>query len=124
MNKLEKWKIEQKEYLQKRGLYHKRPEVILKRKIRSKTLKIQIINHYSNGTMRCKCCSENLIELLTLDHMNNDGCEHRKKIGHNSITIYRELINKGFPEGYQILCHNCNWAKSRFGICPHANVNI
>src|ERR1019366_6620613 len=42
------------------------------------------------GGCQCVCCSENNFELLTLDHKNGGGNEHRrelKKEGH--ITIYR-----------------------------------
>jgi len=38
-----------------------------------------------------------------------------------STKFYRWLVENDFPEGFQILCHNCNFAKSHNpGGCPHA----
>ena len=36
---------------------------------------------------------------------------------------YWSLVSRGFPAGYQVLCHNCNFAKSHGG-CPHHNREI
>ena len=30
------------------------------------------------------------------------------------------LINERFPEGFRVLCHNCNQAIGYYGECPHA----
>ena len=35
------------------------------------------------------------------------------------VPIYRYLKIRGFPPGYQVLCHNCNQAKGFYGKCPH-----
>jgi hypothetical protein len=29
------------------------------------------------------------------------------------------LVKNKFPGGFQVLCHNCNYAKARSGRCPH-----
>jgi hypothetical protein len=29
------------------------------------------------------------------------------------------LIRENFPQGFRILCHNCNQARGYYGICPH-----
>ncbi len=75
-----------------------------------------VLNHYSNGSITCKCCGEPQIEFLSIDHINNDGSTHRKEIGSN---LYNWLINNNFPEGFQVLCFNCNFAKGIYGFCPH-----
>jgi hypothetical protein len=36
----------------------------------------------------------------------------------NPPRFYRWLITNNFPDDFQILCHNCNYAKSHGG-CPH-----
>lgn len=82
-----------------------------------------VIEHYGGV---CSCCGESRWELLTIDHTFNDGAEHRKEIfgkyksqkfaGHK---FYHWLIQNDFPPGFQVLCHNCNSAKSSFGYCPH-----
>lgn len=66
----------------------------------------------------CKCCGEDHDDFLAIDHIYEDGAAHRKKIGPS--RIYRWLIKNNFPGGFQVLCFNCNWAKSRVrGGCPH-----
>ena len=35
--------------------------------------------------------------------------------------FYKYLMDNNYPEGLQIMCMNCNWARSRYGVCPHQN---
>jgi hypothetical protein len=60
-------------------------------------------------------------KFLTLDHVNNDGHEHRKVLKHrNPATLYRWIIENNFPPMFQVLCFNCNCGKNvNGGICPH-----
>jgi len=83
-------------------------------------LKMKVFNHYTNFNIKCNCCGENMIEFLSIDHVNNDGAEHRKKV-HSGSSLYYWLINNNYPSGYQILCMNCNFAKGKDKdhICPH-----
>jgi len=81
--------------------------------------KKMVIEYYSNGNNCCACCGESIFEFLTIDHMNNDGAEHRRQMEHGGRTIYRWLIQHDFPKGFQVLCYNCNCAKGHHGICPH-----
>ena len=87
-----------------------------KHKRRGHLLKIEVLGHYSKGKPKCACCRESHLEFLCMDHINNDGNKHRKEIG--LISIVRWLKTNGYPEGFQVLCFNCNWAKARGG-CPH-----
>lgn len=82
------------------------------------SVKMKIIEAYGG---KCVCCGENILEFLTIDHINNDGAADRKDNKHGSGgKLYRWLIKNGFPkENYQILCYNCNCAKGFFGYCPH-----
>ncbi len=85
-------------------------------------LKIECFQHYGNI---CKCCGESNIYFLTLDHILGNGNIHRKKIfKHNvgGVHMYRWLKKNNFPEGYTILCMNCNWATRYGGICPHKDI--
>lgn len=45
-------------------------------------------------------------------HADNGG-EHRRAIGRRGATydIYAQLKRNGFPDGFQVLCRNCNWIK-------------
>jgi hypothetical protein len=82
---------------------------------RDKNKKI-VIAHYSDGSNSCKCCGETAIEFLTVDHIEGGGSSHRKQIG---TGIIHYLLLNNLPQGYQILCFNCNCAKGFFGYCPH-----
>jgi hypothetical protein len=72
---------------------------------------------------KCACCQEKEFSFLSIDHIDNDGAEHRKKHSLKAgIKTYRFLINKNFPKGFQVLCFNCNFGKQiNHGICPHQN---
>ncbi len=72
--------------------------------------------HYGGDPPHCSCCGEGTIEFLAIDHIYNDGCKHRKTF---KGTIEQWLKLHGYPEGFQVLCHNCNFAKSHYHGCPH-----
>lgn len=80
-----------------------------------------VFSHYGN---KCMCCGETMKEFLTIDHINNDGAEHRRKINMKSGSrIYIWIVKNGFPKDLQILCWNCNCGKRvNKGICPHKNI--
>jgi len=67
---------------------------------------------------KCACCGEAEIRFLCIDHINNDGKEHRKVVGSGQLTTW--LCKHNFPKGFQTLCFNCNQGKHlNGGICPH-----
>lgn len=80
--------------------------------------KIGVLNHYGD---RCSCCGETQPLFLTIDHIDNDGAAHRRKVGNSSHNnIYGWLVRNKYPAGFQVLCMNCNQGKHRNGgICPH-----
>lgn len=68
---------------------------------------------------KCQCCGETTPEFLAIDHIYNDGKEHRKTVS-SGLSMYTWLKKQGFPQDrYQLLCQNCNWGKRLYGICPH-----
>jgi len=82
-------------------------------------LKPQVINHYSNGLNKCSCCGEKHIEFLSIDHIDGGGNIHRKSIHKSGVDFYRWLIQNKYPNGYQVLCMNCQFGTIRGKICPH-----
>lgn len=74
---------------------------------------------------KCQCpggCSEYRYEFLTVDHINNDGMAHRERAtGYEraGTGFYRWIIKSGFPKNLRLLCMNCNFARGRYGRCPH-----
>lgn len=71
----------------------------------------------------CSCCGESRYEFMALDHKFNDGNKERKQF--SKRTLHNNIRKKGYPKDrYQLLCHNCNAAKSLYGICPHDRERI
>ena len=67
----------------------------------------------------CACCGETIRAALTIDHMNDDGAEERRKF-EDVRDYYRHMLAQGCPpEHYQVLCRNCHEAKNCYGCCPH-----
>ncbi len=85
-------------------------------------LKLEVLNYYSNNDLKCACCGEHNIEFLSIDHINGNGTQHRKEIGVlPGRSFYLWLKKHKFPQGYRVLCFNCNCALGFFGYCPHEN---
>jgi len=83
-------------------------------------LRQKIIGHYSNGLNKCACCGESHFEFLQLDHINGNGEVHRKEIKRTAgQAFYTWLIRNNYPEGYRVLCSNCNQSYGMYGYCPH-----
>lgn len=79
-------------------------------------LKCEVLAFYSHGLPKCACCGEDALEFLSIDHIHGGGSKHRKSL---TSTIYNWLKKNGFPEGYRVLCHNCNQSLGNLGYCPH-----
>jgi hypothetical protein len=81
-------------------------------------LKDAVIAGYGGA---CSCCGESIREFLTIDHIHNDGAQHRRSEKAVGAPLYRRLIGDGFPrDRFQLLCFNCNCGKQQNGgVCPH-----
>ena len=76
----------------------------------ARKIKIECLEHYGG----CDCpCGETDIRTLTLDHVNNDGAEHRRKTNTRGYTFYHMLRKNGFPNDppLQVRCLNCQIKK-------------
>jgi hypothetical protein len=78
----------------------------------------EVLLHYSNGNPKCECCGETASEFLCIDHINGGGHKHRQKVGCGA-GFYLWIIRNDFPEGFRVLCHNCNLSYGFYGYCPH-----
>ena len=80
------------------------------------------ITHYGGNPPKCNCCGEVERKFLTLDHIKGGGRKHRKEMNNKSGGVHGQLVKNNFPDGYQVLCMNCNWGKFiNNGQCPHKN---
>lgn len=89
-----------------------------------KQLQHEVIMAY--GGYVCSCCGESEPLFLTIDHIHNDGANHRRSLGYKGNgkgahgKTLKWLKDNKYPLGFQILCMNCNMGKQRNkGICPH-----
>lgn len=110
---------QQKEYYYKVKRLNRESENKRLRELRQNQRK-KIIEKYGS---KCVCCGESQYEFLNIDHKNNDGAIHRKKMG-GSSKIISWIIKNNYPDDFQILCFNCNLAKSIYGQCPHKKINM
>lgn len=73
----------------------------------------------------CNCCGQSDPRFLTLDHINNDGGEHRKTLSDDVNAVLRIALKNHRPDLYQILCYNCNMGRAaNKGICPHKGLPL
>jgi len=80
-----------------------------------KQIRKEVISAYGG---KCKCCGEKQQAFLGIDHIDNTGYKHRKEVV--SGSFYMWLKKNNYPvDNYQLMCHNCNVAKSIYGKCPH-----
>lgn len=80
----------------------------------TRKLRLTILAAYGN---KCVCCGEAREEFLTIDHINGDGADERRRI---TIPLYAWIKKQNFPKDkYRLLCWNCNCSIGRYGYCPH-----
>jgi hypothetical protein len=81
-----------------------------------KSLKDQIFEAYGGC---CACCEESNPAFLSIDHVNGGGRAHRQSLNGGTM-LYLDIIRRGFPDEFQLLCYNCNLGRAyNGGVCPH-----
>ena len=91
-----------KHYLRKRVIYAEQ----------GRKKKRQVLTAYSGGHLKCARCGVADIDILCIDHVNGGGNQHRKSLGLSAGThFYKWLEDSNFPDGFQVLCYNCNMKK-------------
>lgn len=73
-------------------------------------VKMKVFAHYSGGIPKCLYCNIIDMDVLCLDHIENNGKEDRRIRG-TGHRLFAKLIKEKFPSGYQVLCFNCNRKK-------------
>lgn len=72
-------------------------------------VKLEVLSHYGSGILACSQCGYSDIRALSIDHVNGGGRQHRASI--KGYHIYAWLRKNSYPEGYQVLCMNCQFIK-------------
>jgi hypothetical protein len=83
-------------------------------KIRRDKNRLLVLQHYSKKEIP-ECAnpfgqhstSYTTIETLSIDHVNGGGRKHLRAIG----DLCNWLITNNYPDGFQVLCMNCQWIK-------------
>jgi hypothetical protein len=144
-------KAKKKEYSKKyNATYYSRPEVKAKKNTpeykanlkkyqkKDDDQRLKILQGYSKRLSNsdipcCNCCGLNdHLDFLALDHIMGrnqmESIPELVKLGYSSQfsnkNLFTWIIDNDFPDGFQILCHNCNFAKlypRNNGKCPLEN---
>jgi len=87
-----------------------------------RNVRFLVLQKYSAEIPFCSCCNETIIEFLGIDHIEGKGNLHRKELIKNGFTIYLWLRKNHYPNGFRVLCHNCNLSLGYNQYCPHGNL--
>ena len=107
--------------------YHEDPDyriqVNREKAKRRKDQKLKVLTHYGKDG-NCQCCWDGCQEtdpdVLSIDHVENNGAAERKELTKNQKSttrnggghrFYQYLKRNQFPSGYQTLCMNHQWKK-------------
>ena|ERR1700676_4121287 len=75
--------------------------------------KLRVLGHYSRNQILGCCwdgCIVDDVDMLSVDHIDNDGAADRKKVS-SGEGFYRRIEQEGYPERFQTLCFNHQWKK-------------
>ena len=74
-------------------------------------IKLKVLEYYGG---KCVECGLDDFRALQIDHINDDGAEHRKSLGGQNFSgkmFYAWIVKNNFPDDLQILCANHNQIK-------------
>jgi hypothetical protein len=90
-----------------------RKEIRNRKLARNLQIKFEVLAHYGpRKELRCswRGCAIVDVDMLSLDHVKNDGFKHRHQHQHDGsqggVGLYSRLRNMKYPKGFQTLCYN------------------
>ena len=124
------------ENIEKRVKIQRSPEHRAKKAAAVAKTRLKVLQYYSKSLSNsdipcCHCCGENFhIDFLALDHIAGrnkmDYEPELVKLGYSSkllgSVLYNWIRDSKFPDGFQVLSNNCNYAKGmkkNKNKCPH-----
>lgn len=115
----EAFQAKRRENERKQWNSHRADHLARSKRFRDK-IRREVIDAYGGA---CVCCGEDELVFLTIDHVaplrrRSSGLTSRE----SSYELYLKLRKLNHPNGYQVLCFNCNHAKSASGCCPHGRL--
>jgi len=122
LNREKRREIGKKSDKKRYGTIHRKKQQSDVRFRRHHRNKIKILEMYGK---QCVYCGETKYECLVVDHIKDNGAEHRKSKDFKRLSVggmYGYLAMTEYkPDLYQILCHNCNAMKQYYGVKPNGN---
>jgi hypothetical protein len=87
--------------------------------------KKRVLSHYGPAGI-LQCCSHGCeirdIDMLTLDHIKNDGAEWRRTMGvRTGDGLYNYLERNNYPDGFQTMCANHQLKKQLLAVRAKAD---
>lgn len=74
--------------------------------------KQEVFSHYCSGVPQCQRCGCDNLCTLSIDHIDGNGAQHRSDEGVKAgSNFYQWLKKQGYPDGFQVLCMNCQFIK-------------
>ena len=101
--------------LERKKKFHLQTPMAIKRRRQRRDTKIMVLTAYSKGTPECKFCGFSDLDGLAIDHIDGrKSMGHSREFGSDDLRMWckRQYKKTGkWPEGLQVLCHNCNRTK-------------
>ena len=83
---------------------------------RNASLRVQVLAAYGSV---CSCCGEAESAFLTIDHVIPYSQGGGPRGPRSGAYLYAWLKRNGYPDGFRVLCMNCNGVRAQRGFCPH-----
>lgn len=116
-----KWADNNREFLRKRKKeYNANNHEKIRERYRKyrKKLRDCVLDLYGG---KCVCCGEPEKDFLQFDHIYVDGKKHRQEVGNGDALLrdYKNNFETYNKERIRVLCANCHFAITCYGVCPH-----
>ena len=132
-----KYDLDPKNRSRKKKYAHSSHRLARRKTVRDER-RLEVLQYYSKRLSKtnipcCRCCGEKShVDFLAIDHIAGkkqmDSEPKLVKLGYSSLKrtvgLHKWIIENNFPKGFQVLCHNCNYAKGivrNKNKCPHQN---
>jgi len=121
------YKLQRKEYRKRNkdkiNKYRREVEIPNNKKVAIEVFSVYSKRHSNSDIPCCRCCGINeYMEFLSIDHIYGRAHlpEDEKDLHSKGLNWW--LKKNNYPDGFQILCFNCNMAKGDKGHCPHLDM--
>jgi len=72
--------------------------------------RLAAMKNYSPDLCCQECGFDSHLSALSIDHIDGNGANHRRELNGKNIVYW--LKDNSYPDGFQVLCMNCNFIKA------------